>query len=42
MGIDAMLDSFTDAEQAAIARYLGQVVERFRMHAQPRATNSAD
>lgn len=41
MGIDAELDSFTDAEQATIARYLGQVVERLRTHAQPRDTEPA-
>lgn len=38
MGIDAELDSFTEAEQEAITRYLAQVVERLRMHAHPRVS----
>ncbi|WP_396643329.1 MarR family winged helix-turn-helix transcriptional regulator [Microbacterium sp.] len=38
MGIDGELDSFTDAEQEVITRYLAQVVERLRMHASPRAS----
>jgi hypothetical protein len=38
MGIDGELDSFTDADQEVITRYLAQVVERLRMHASPRAS----
>ncbi len=36
MGIDAELDGFTEAEQAAIALYLERVVERLRTHAAQR------
>ncbi|RKT31878.1 DNA-binding MarR family transcriptional regulator [Microbacterium sp. AG1240] len=37
MGIDAELDAFTPSEQETITRYLAQVVERLRGHAERRA-----
>lgn len=37
MGIDAQLDSFSPAEQETITRYLAQVVDRLREHADPAA-----